>query len=150
MAACSRHLTLNQPFLGASPLAPPPGKEACSSRVAAPLILETATAGTILVSPDFGDVSCDYAAMDAGGQLVADAHIFILFIHLCSRQRAPPPASSGNPKELPNMKSFGAVGGFVSAHHRVHLIPPQTRENPMGSECSLDLLQQHPDWKKPA
>jgi len=38
--------------------------------------------------------------MDAGGQFVADAHIFILFIHLCSRQLAPPPASSGNPTEV--------------------------------------------------
>ncbi len=46
-----------------------------TSRVAAPLKLETATVGTILISPDFGDVSCDYAAMDAIGQLVADAHI---------------------------------------------------------------------------
>jgi len=81
-----RPLTLSQPFLGASQLAPPPGKEACSSRGAAPLVLATATAGTILVSPDFGDVSCAYAAMDAGGKFVAEAHIFILFIHLCSRQ----------------------------------------------------------------
>ena len=69
----------------------PAGKEACSSRGAAPLVLATATAGTILVPPDFGDLSRAYSTMDAGGQFVADAHIFILFIHLCSRQLTPPP-----------------------------------------------------------
>jgi len=37
--------------------------------------------------------------MDAGGQFVADARIFILFIHLCGRQLAPPPVARCNPIE---------------------------------------------------
>ena len=90
---------MSQPLSWREPIAPPLGNEACSSRGAAPLVLATATAGTILVPPDFGDLSCAYSTMDAGGQFVADARIFILFIHLCGRQLAPPPVPSCNPIE---------------------------------------------------